>query len=122
MRTSSPVCSKASFHCTQADTGTGQAHDVQQLEHAVIVRPSLIVDRVYQGDETRQPALELAHEPVVLPFRTWVDPWEYDRGVYKRRNEIARLFRRLKGFRRIFSGFEKPGRGIPRIHRLRPHR
>ena len=27
--------------------------------------------------------------------------------VYKRRNEIERLFRRLKGFRRIFSRFEK---------------
>ena len=36
-----------------------------------------------------------------------VDPWEYDRAMYKRRNEIERLFRRLKGFRRIFSRFEK---------------
>ena len=38
---------------------------------------------------------------------TRVDPWEYDREMYKRRNEIERLFRRLKGFRRIFSRFEK---------------
>ena len=29
------------------------------------------------------------------------------RELYKRRNEIERLFRRLKGFRRIFSRFEK---------------
>ena len=41
------------------------------------------------------------------PLRTRVDPWEYDREMYKRRNEIERLFRRLKGFRRIFSRFEK---------------
>ena len=27
--------------------------------------------------------------------------------MYKRRNEIERLFRRLKGFRRIFLRFEK---------------
>ena len=27
--------------------------------------------------------------------------------VYRRRNEIERLFRRLKGFRRIFSRFDK---------------
>lgn len=27
--------------------------------------------------------------------------------MYKRRNEIERLSRRLKGFRRIFSRFEK---------------
>ena len=28
-------------------------------------------------------------------------------GQYKRRNEVERLFRRLKGYRRIFSRFEK---------------
>ena len=33
--------------------------------------------------------------------------WAYDREMYQRRNEIERLFRRLKGFRRIFSRFEK---------------
>lgn len=27
--------------------------------------------------------------------------------MYKRRNEVERLFRRLKGFRRIFSRFDK---------------
>lgn len=36
-----------------------------------------------------------------------VDPWRYDRTLYKKRNEIERLFRRLKGYRRIFSRFEK---------------
>jgi transposase len=29
------------------------------------------------------------------------------RELYKKRNEIERLFRRLKGFQRIFSRFEK---------------
>jgi transposase len=28
--------------------------------------------------------------------------------MYKRRNEVERLFRRLKGFRRVFSRFDKP--------------
>ena len=27
--------------------------------------------------------------------------------MYRRRNEIERVFRRLKGFRRIFSRFDK---------------
>ena len=44
---------------------------------------------------------------VVPPLSTRVDPWQYDRHMYKRRNEIERLFRRLKGFRRVFSRFEK---------------
>ena len=65
------------------------------------------MDRAYQGDETRQLALALGYEPVVPPLRTRIDPWEYNREMYKRRNEIERLFRRLKEFRRIFSRFEK---------------
>jgi transposase len=27
--------------------------------------------------------------------------------MYKRRNEVERVFRRLKGFRRVFSRFDK---------------
>ena len=65
------------------------------------------MDRAYEGDETRQLALDLDFTPVVPPLRTRVDPWEYDREMYKRRNEVERLFRRLKGFRRIFSRFDK---------------
>ena len=44
---------------------------------------------------------------VVPPKSNRIEPWEYDRALYKKRNEIERLFRRLKGFRRIFSRFEK---------------
>ena len=65
------------------------------------------MDRAYEGNETRQLALALGFTPVVPPLRTRVTPWEYDRALYRRRNEIERLFRRLKGFRRIFSRFEK---------------
>ena len=69
--------------------------------------PFLLMDRAYQGDETRQLALDLGFTPVVPPLSSRVDPWEYDREMYKKRNEIERLFRRMKGFRRIFSRFEK---------------
>ena len=65
------------------------------------------MDRAYEGNETRQLALDLGFIPVVPPLSTRISPWEYDRQMYKRRNEIERLFRRLKGFRRIFSRFEK---------------
>ena len=67
----------------------------------------LLMDRAYEGDETRQLVLDLGMVPVVPPKSNRVDPWEYDRALYKKRNEIERLFRRLKGFRRIFSRFEK---------------
>jgi transposase len=45
--------------------------------------------------------------PVVPPKSNRLDPWGYDRKLYKKRNEVKRLFRRLKGFRRIFSRSEK---------------
>ena len=65
------------------------------------------MDRAYEGNETRQLALELGFTPVVPPLCTRVEPWRYSKAWYKRRNEIERLFRRLKGFRRIFSRFDK---------------
>jgi transposase len=67
----------------------------------------LLMDRAYEGDNTRQLALDLGFIPVVPPKQNRLSAWEYDRAMYKRRNEIERLFRRLKGFRRIFSRFEK---------------
>ena len=91
----------------------GQAHDAPEGRKLLnrlgqqSTKVALIMDRAYEGNETRQLALALGYEPVVPPLRTRVDPWEYDREMYKRRNEIERLFRRLKGFRRIFSRFEK---------------
>ena len=65
------------------------------------------MDRAYEGDKTRQLALDLGYIPVVPPKTNRLEPWEYDRAMYKKRNEIERLFRRLKGFRRIFSRFDK---------------
>ena len=67
----------------------------------------VIMDKAYEGDETRQLVLELEMLPVVPPKSNRLTPWEYDKEMYKRRNEVERLFRRLKGFRRIFSRFDK---------------
>ena len=91
----------------------GQAHDAPEgrkllsrlgPQHENL---SIVMDRAYEGNETRQLALTLGFTPVVPPLSTRIDPWEYDKELYKRRNEIEHLFRRLKGFRRIFSRFEK---------------
>jgi hypothetical protein len=43
----------------------------------------------------------------VPPKRSRIHPWEYDREVYKRRNEIERFFRRLKRFRGICTRYDK---------------
>ena len=91
----------------------GNAHDapegrklLNQLEKPTN-SPAMIMDRAYEDNATRQLVLELGFVPVVPPKSNRVDPWEYNKELYKRRNEVERLFRRLKGFRRIFSRFEK---------------
>ena len=67
----------------------------------------VLMDKAYEGDETRQLVFDLGMEPVVPPKSNRVSPWEYDKEMYKKRNEVERVFRRLKGFRRIFSRFDK---------------
>ena len=65
------------------------------------------MDRADEGDETRQLALNLGFTPVVPPKSNRLTAWHYSKAIHKRLNEIERLFRRVKGLRRIFSRFEK---------------
>ena len=65
------------------------------------------MDRAYEGDAMQEIVRNFGMEPVVPPKKNRLAPWEYDRELYKKRNEVERLFRRLKGFRRVFSRFEK---------------
>lgn len=59
----------------------------------------LLMDKAYEGNETRQLALDQGFIRVVPPESNRLESWEYDREIYKRRNEAERLFRRLQGFR-----------------------
>ncbi|WP_134980656.1 IS5 family transposase, partial [Xanthomonas axonopodis] len=109
------------IHLVAADARTaipfgltpGNAHDAPAgrtlLEHlGAVERPiHLLMDRAYEGNQTRQLARDLGFVPVVPPKSNRVEPWDYNREMYNRRNEVERLFRRLKGDRRIFTRFEK---------------
>lgn len=65
------------------------------------------MDRAYEGDKMRVVAKKLGYNPVVPPKKNRIDPWEYDRILYKRRNEVERFFQRIKRFRRIFTRYDK---------------
>ena len=67
----------------------------------------LATDRACEGDETLRLARERGMTPVVPPKSNRKNKWDFDRETYKRRNGTGRLFRRLKGCRRIFTRFEK---------------
>ena len=66
-----------------------------------------MMDRAYEGNETRALATTLGFSPVVPPKSNRKEPWEYDKELYKSRNQIERLFRRIKRFRRIFTRYDK---------------
>ena len=75
----------------------GQAHDApegRKLLRRLGTAPRplhLVMDRAYEGDETRQPALDLGFIPVVPPTQNRVTAWEYNRAKYKRRHEGEQL-------------------------------
>ncbi len=61
----------------------------------------------YEGDGTRALAVELGYIPVVPPKSNRKNSWDYDKQLYRQRNQVERLFRRLKRFRRIFTRYDK---------------
>jgi transposase len=65
------------------------------------------MDRAYEDKQTRLTARGLGYMPVVPPRSNRRKPWEYDRELYKRRNEMERFFRRLKAFRCVATRYEK---------------
>jgi transposase len=65
------------------------------------------MDKAYEGDETRDAAIRLNLTPVVPPKTNRKEPWDYDKEIYKRRNIVERLFRRMKEYRKIFTRYDK---------------
>lgn len=70
-------------------------------------RVALLMDRAYQDNATRALAQQHGFVPVVPPNPQRRQPWPLERALYRRRNEIERLFRRLKAWRRVFTRYDK---------------
>ncbi len=67
----------------------------------------LLMDCAYEDKATRQAALDSGFISAVPPKKNRKSPWEYDKELYKRRNEIEGYFRRLKRFRKVFTRYDK---------------
>lgn len=67
----------------------------------------VLMDKAYEGDATRKKAFECNFNPVVPPKSNRLEPWKYDEVAYKQRNQVERLFRRIKRFRRVFTRYDK---------------
>ena len=67
----------------------------------------LLMDRAYEDDKTRFLAVENGFIPIVPPKKNRKEPWDYDKELYKQRNEEERYFLRLKRFRKVFTRYDK---------------
>lgn len=65
------------------------------------------MDRAYEDDKTRTLAVHQGFIPVVPPKKNRKEPWNYDKELYKHRNEIEHYFLRLKRFRKVFTRYDK---------------
>ena len=97
------IFSLSAGNCGDGPEGRALLRQLGPTDHPV----SLLMDRAYEGDETRALAVELGYIPVVPPKRSRKNPWVYDKELYKQRNHVERLFRRIKRFRRIFTRYDK---------------
>ena len=66
-----------------------------------------MMDRAYEDDRTRRVVQDPGATPVVPPRVTRRKPWSFDRQLYARRNEVERLFGRLKRYRRVGTRYDK---------------
>ena len=96
------IFSLSAGNCGDGPEGRALLRQLGATDHPVY----LLMDRVYEGDETRALAVELGYIPVVPPKSNRKNPWDYDKQLYKQRNQVERLFRRIKRFRRIFTRYD----------------
>ena len=91
----------------------GQAGDSPEGRHlieAIGVQDScvyLLMDSAYGGDELGAAALQRNLLPVVPAHPQRKRPWQLDKQRYRQRNEVERLFRRIKAYRRVFTRYDK---------------
>lgn len=67
----------------------------------------MLADRAYEDDKTRELAKSQGFNFVVPPKKNRKEPWDYDKELYKQRNEVERYFLRLKRFRKVFTRYDK---------------
>ena len=91
------IFSLSAGNCGDGPEGRSLLRQLGPTDHPVY----LLMDRAYEGDETRALAVELGYIPVVPPKRNRKNPWDYDKQLYKQRNQVERLFRR------IFTRYDK---------------
>lgn len=67
----------------------------------------LAMDKGYSCYEILELCKNKGITPVVPPKKNMKKPWEYNKNIYAYRNEIERLFHRIKNCRRVATRYDK---------------
>lgn len=67
----------------------------------------MLADKGYDADYVVEQARKMGAVAVIPPKKNRLNPREYDRHLYKERNQIERLFNKLKQWRRIATRYDK---------------
>jgi transposase len=70
----------------------------------------LLADRAYDTNAVRACLAERGTLAVIPSTRSRTVPIPHDRDLYRRRNQIERMFCRLKDFRRVATRYDKLAR------------
>jgi transposase len=96
------------------DVLPGQAHDAPHLHRMldataerVPVIDEVVADRGFDGDKLRGGCIDRGVCPVIPNKKNRADPWPFDQLAYRRRNEVERLFAKLKQHRRVATRYDK---------------
>ena len=73
-------------NCGDGPEGRALLRQLGPTDHLV----HLLMDRAYEGDETRTLALALGYMPVVPPKKNRKNPWNYDEQLYKQATQSGR--------------------------------
>lgn len=89
----------------------GNVHDSKMaqdlLEPFIHENSSVLADRVFDSDAIIEYIASKMATSVIPPKKNRTIQREYDKEIYKNRNQIERFFNKLKHFRRIATRFDK---------------
>ena len=87
----------------------GQAGDAPQAIPLLtgIETGGIIADKGYESNGILDFIHERGAEAVIPPKSNRIEPWNYDRQLYRERNLIERAFNKLKQWRRLATRYDR---------------
>jgi len=89
--------------------GPGQEHDIRRAESLItgLRAEYILADRAYDASSFHEAIVNIGATAVIPPKRNRLVQHEYDRDIYRERNQIERFFAKLKQFRRVATRYDK---------------